>query len=427
MHKTLQSRIVRHNLAVNLLDGSFFGLGMGFASYVTMIPLFVASLTDSTILIGLIATIHTLGWQVPQLFMAGRVSRVSQVRPLVLMMTLHERVPMFFLALTALLIPSISEGVALFAVYALLLWQSLGAGLTANGWQTMLGKVLPGSIRGTFYGVQSGAANLLSSGGALAGGWLLVALPYPYNFALCFAITGVAFMISWLFLAQTKEDPHDPGVLPAHPGWREQLRRWSALLRQDANFRWFIVARSLMQFAQMAMAFFTIYAVRAFNMDAATAGILTGVMLLAQMIASPLLGYLGDRFGHRSMLIVGCAAMALSALVAWLAPSLAWFYLVFILVGVVNSSQWTSILAMTSQFGDERTRPLYVGLSNTLIAPATLIAPLIGGVIADSFGFGATFFVSIIGGLVAATVLAFCVYSPVQRLRHAAAGSVAGD
>jgi MFS family permease len=427
MHKTLQSRIVRHNLAVNLLDGSFFGLGMGFASYVTMIPLFVASLTDSTILIGLIATIHTLGWQAPQLFMAGRVSRVSQVRPLVLMMTLHERVPMFFLALTALLIPSIPGGVALFAVYALLLWQSLGAGLTANGWQTMLGKVLPGSIRGTFYGVQSGAANLLSSGGALAGGWLLVSLPYPHNFALCFAITGTAFMISWLFLAQTKEEPHEPAAARISLAWREQVRRWWVLLRQDANFRWFIVARSLMQFAQMAMAFFTVYAVRSFHMDAATAGILTGVMLLAQMIANPLLGYLGDRFGHRLMLVVGCGAMALSALVAWMAPSLTWFYLVFVLVGVVNSSQWTSILAMTSQFGDERTRPLYVGLSNTLVAPATLIAPLIGGVLADSFGFGTTFFVSIFGGFVAAAVLMFCVYSPVKRLQHAAAGSVAGD
>ena len=37
-------------------------------------------------------------------------------------------------------------------------------------------------------------------------------------------------------------------------------------------------------------------------------------------------------------------------------------------------------------FGSEAERPVYIGLSNTLIAPATILAPVLGGLIADLAG-----------------------------------------
>ncbi|MFA9403505.1 MAG: hypothetical protein ACERKY_10620, partial [Anaerolineales bacterium] len=58
---------VRFNASVNILDGAFFGAGLGFASFTTVIPLFVSLLTNSPILIGLAPAIHSLGWQLPQL------------------------------------------------------------------------------------------------------------------------------------------------------------------------------------------------------------------------------------------------------------------------------------------------------------------------------------------------------------------------
>jgi hypothetical protein len=43
---------LKYNVTVNLLDGAFFGLGMGFASFVAILPLFVGTLTTSAMLIG---------------------------------------------------------------------------------------------------------------------------------------------------------------------------------------------------------------------------------------------------------------------------------------------------------------------------------------------------------------------------------------
>ena len=59
---------LHHNAVVNILDGSLFGFGLsGLASYFTIIPLFLSYLTESTALIGFVATLFHIGWQMPQL------------------------------------------------------------------------------------------------------------------------------------------------------------------------------------------------------------------------------------------------------------------------------------------------------------------------------------------------------------------------
>jgi len=63
-------------------------------------------------------------------------------------------------------------------------------------------------------------------------------------------------------------------------------------------------------------------------------------------------------------------------------------------------------------FSDENERPFYIGLAQTLTAPATMIAPLIGGWIADSLGFGITFAVSTFLSTVMMAILIFIIKEP---------------
>jgi MFS family permease len=388
---------VRHNFIVNVADGTFFGFALGLASYVTILPLFVSTMSDSTLLIGMIASIQPIGWQLPQLLVSLRVARLRRFKPMVLRASLHERWPYFGLALVAWSVPSLGPQVALILTFALLTWQAIGGGLTATAWQTMTGKLMPPNRRGTFWGVQAFAANLMSSIGAVIAGTLLVALASPLDFTLCFLAAGVAMLVSFVFLALTREPDSEP--MDTMASSRMALSSMAAILREDIGFRWFIAARILAQMAWTAIAFYTIYAVRAFNMDEQTAGVMAGVMTLVHMGASPLLGWFGDRWGHRIALMVSGLAITASALLAILAPDLSWFYVVFALAGFFNAALWTTIMAMTVQFGSERERPLYIGLSNTIVGPVTIFAPLIGGWLADTFGFNVTFFISVISGL----------------------------
>jgi fructose-specific phosphotransferase system IIC component len=73
---------------------------------------------------------------------------------------------------------------------------------------------------------------------------------------------------------------------------------------------------------------------------------------------------------------------------------------------------WGVAMAFIQEFGAGQEKPLYIGLGNTLIAPFALLAPFIGGALAEAFGFGATFMVSVIAGLLAALVFRFMVRSP---------------
>jgi len=153
---------IPYNLAVNLLDGSFFGFALGFASFITILPLFVSTMTNSAVLIGLIPAIHSVGWQFPQLLTAYDVSRQSIYKRMVVRLTLHERLPFLGLAAVAFFLPILGTKNALVLTFLLLIWQGLGAGVTATAWQSMIAKVFPSEFHGTFYGIQSSAANLMA-------------------------------------------------------------------------------------------------------------------------------------------------------------------------------------------------------------------------------------------------------------------------
>jgi MFS family permease len=69
-------------------------------------------------------------------------------------------------------------------------------------------------------------------------------------------------------------------------------------------------------------------------------------------------------------------------------------------------------MAMTVDFSDEADRPFYIGLAQTLTAPATIIAPLIGGWIADTSGFIPTFAISTTLSIVMVGILFLLVKDP---------------
>jgi MFS family permease len=413
MLTTLEKEIrqnLKYNVTMNLIDGGLFGVALGFASFGTVLPLFVASMTTSALLIGLVPAIHSVGWQLPQLFTASHVSRLRKYKPNVLLMTVNERAPFLGFAIVALLLPTIGLQASLILTFILLTWQGLGGGFTANSWTSMVSKIIPPETRGTFFGVQAGLANLFVSGSAIAAGYLLDYLDSPFNFAVCFFLASIFFALSWIALAKTREPEDIEKFIP-----EEKTNFWDdskKILRKDINFKWFLSARFISQFAVMGFSFYIIYALRNFNMDSITAGFLTATLTISQTIANAGMGWLGDRWGHRSMLIVGAVAALLSATLAWLATSIFWFYPIFLLTGLANVSIWTIGMTMTVDFGAETERPLYIGLSQTLTAPATIIAPLIGGWIVDSAGFTPVFVISIVLSIAMIGVLIFLVKDP---------------
>jgi len=404
---------LRFNFVVGLLDGGAFGLGMGFGSFTAIIPLFVHHLTDSALLIGLVPAIHNMGWQLPQLLTAGWISRVRRYKPVTLALTIHERLPFLGLSIIALAVPGTSKATILALTFLMLVWQGFGAGLAANPWTNLVSKVIPQEMHGTFFGAQSAAFNGLAGVSALAAGLILKNLDSPRGFSVCFALTFLFMALSFLFLALTREPDSPARVAERSNAFLSQSLQ---ILRRDANFRTFLGVRVLSQFAGMGFAFYVIYAVTRFGVSDATAAALVAFLMIGQVVLSPLMGRLGDLWSHRGIMSVGAVGAALSAMLAWRATSPTWFYAVFLLEAVAIVAIWTIPLALSVSFaGDHSERPLYVGLSNTIPAPAAILAPAIGGWIADAAGYDTMFILSALAGLAMALALWFVVKDPSPR------------
>src|SRR5688500_3454187 len=71
--QTLSSADQRRNVVVNVLDAGFWVFGISFMSATTILPVFLRHLTDSPLLIGLVAALLDMGWFLPQIFIAPYV------------------------------------------------------------------------------------------------------------------------------------------------------------------------------------------------------------------------------------------------------------------------------------------------------------------------------------------------------------------
>lgn len=401
---------LKHNFTVNILDGAFFGFAVGFASYVTILPLFVSTMTSSPLLLGLVSAVHNVGWQLPQLLTANKVARQKKHKSLVLRMTIHERLPFLGLAIIALLLPKIGTRLGLFLTFAMFAWQSFGGGFAATAWQSMVARIFPPDRRGTFFGLQSSASNAMASVSAIAAGFILEKFNSHLDFAICFFFTCAGMVISWLFLARTREPERSVDELPPDqpPVWAKSKE----ILKTDKNFGRFLLARILSQLAMMGFAFYSVYAVGTHHVSESQIGIMTGLLLGVQIIANPIMGWAGDRWSNHTVMRFGMLAATLSALLAWWAPSAEFFYLVYMLTGIANVSVWTTGLAIIHEFGKESERPVYIGMANTLVSPANLLSPFLGGFLASISGYQAAFFASAIAGLAAVLVYQFLVKDP---------------
>lgn len=414
LSQDLQDKL-RHNTVVNLLDGSFYGLGIiGLASYVTIVPLYISYLTESTALIGFMATMFHIGWQVPQLLTSNYVAGLRRYKPMALAMTLMERVPYFGLALVAYFIPVIGKDMALLLSIFFFAWQTLGGGFTATAWQSMLSKIMPPHRLGTFFGIQAACVNLFGAGGALIASYILATNAFPQGFALLFMIAALSLLFSFVFLARTYEPESEPHNIVKSVPWRDFGKRLREILKQDPNFRWFLLARGLTSLSLTVISFYTIYGIRRYEITPEFVSIMTSVLLVSQTLSSTIVGWAGDRWGHRRVLIFGNLATVMSIVIALAAPDASWFYLVFALTGIVNSTQWSTIMTITVQFGAVAERPIYIGLANTLIAPVTVFAPIIGGWLVDSVSFELAFGIFALAGLLSMAVYLVPMHDPRQ-------------
>lgn len=401
---------LRWNMGAGIIDAVFFALAMAIISNETVIPLLLTRLGANSVILGVITALVNLGILLPQLIGAGISQERPYKKPITMLFGLGERLPFLLIGVAVWLWGDSAPAIALGAYVVLRVLSSVSVGTIIPAWYTLIGKTIPTRRRGLFFGLGRGTGALLGVGGALLAGYLLDSQGFPRGYALCFLLAWISMMGSWLGLAITREPPDL--IVKARTPMAAYFRQLPAILRANRNYARFVAARCITVLGTMALSFFIVYGSGRFALTGAQVGGLTATISTTQAVLYLVWGLIADRFGHKRVLCIGAACMAVAGLVAHWTPGVAGLYAAFALMGAAVSAEMISSSSIVLEFAPADEQPTYVGLSNTLVAPFRTLAPILGGALASGLGYGALFLIAALVSTAGAAAMALGVREP---------------
>ena len=408
-------RHVRWNLLALGADYGLFMVGLAFMSSATVLPAFAASLGASTVVIGAIPAVMTVGWFLPPLFAAAHTERLDRKLPFVLRWTGWERAPFLVLTLVAFFLADRAPRLSIALMLLMLLVMTGVGGVLMPAWMDLVGRAIPTRLRGRFFGFSGLAGTLGGLAGSALTAWVLGTLAPSAAYGVCFLSATVFVGLSWAALAVVREPP--AATAPAQADFWTHLGSIPALLRRDTNFSRFLLGRVLGFGAFMTNGFLTVYALRVLGARDSDVGAFTALFLAGQMAGQLLLGWVADRAGHRLVIVLAVGAATLMNLVALGADSLGVFEIVFVLNGLLSGAIQVSAPNLVLEFAPTLSqRPTYIGIERTLIAPFGFVLPLVAGLLIDAIGYRFVFGLAAGFGMAGAAALLVLVRDPQRQL-----------
>jgi len=378
------------NFFFDSLDYAFFSLAMSFGSITTLLPLLAKRLGATNVEIGLIPAIAYLGWSVPALWGAKVSERLEHQLSFIIKFTLLERLPYLGMALVSFYLALRSPLLALYLVFLFLATSTFAMGFIGPVWVEMIGKVIHRGRWGLYFACGNGIGALMSVWGSRIAENLLRRYPFAQNFGYCFLLASGAMVISYFFLALTREE-REKKASPRENAGNSLLH----LLGEDSNFSHFLVVRVFMALGVMGGAFYTVYLLSRLGVPDALVARYNAVLLVSQALSNFCWGPLGDKKGHKIVLLIGAVAMVVSNLFALFSRTGRGFFLAFSFLGFNYSALSVGGMAILLDFAPREKRSLYLGWGNFFAGFPAFFSPLIGGKIADFWGYETVFWVAL--------------------------------
>ena len=146
-----------------------------------------------------------------------------------------------------------------------------------------------------------------------------------------------------------------------------------------------------------------------FAIDAATVSALVTLYLGTVTIALLASGNLGDRYGHRSVFLVGVVAFALSSLLAAAAPSYAVLAVGRVCQALSGALISTTSIALVRAIAPPDRRGAAFGLFDMLVSISAALGPFIGGLLVGALGWRSLFVIAAPVALFAAVAVGLVV------------------
>lgn len=401
--------VIKRNFIANTYDGALYSFAMSFISLNTVMPVFVKNMGGSNIAVGLISVLFVLGFNIPQILVANYVRKVSFKKPLLIITALGQRIPWLLLALLCwFFFDRTSTDFQLVTFFICLILAAVAGSINLPGWFDLIAKVTPITLRGRLFASRSILGALLG----ILGGWIVKLVldnySYPVNFSILLFSAFFVMMISYslLFFIQEKE-PNSSGEMHT----REFFKRIPKLITENKNYRNFLIADAMLISSLMADAFYALNALKKFSLPDAYAGSFTIIIMSSVILGNILFGYLADNYGHKLNLMLGSGTSMAACVLAMLSPSIEAYFFVFVFSAFTVTLNQLSRLTIISEICKEEDRPTYIAVTNMLTSPF-ILSGLLGGIIANSFGYMYVFLLAAILAFISFIWYTFIVKEP---------------
>jgi MFS family permease len=410
----------RRNFFAGLVHGIFFQASTAFGSIHTVLPSFVALLTDSTLAVGLMAAVQGIGEVLPQMFTAYLIEDRPRKKPYLLAIITVRFLSWAFLAYLTYRYGATRPGLVLAVLLALFGLFSLAGGMGTVVYADVFSKAIPAQKRGQFVGLRQMLGYLLAIGAGYVVKFILddpAQFPFPANYALIFGLSAALLAVAFSGFALIREPVYP--VQRASRSLGALLRRAVVLARQNPNFRRLLAARALTATVLALAPFYVVYARTEVGVDPGAVGLYLSAQMAGGALSNLLWGWLGDRYGNRTVVVgtalAGGLAPLLALLVPWTAPAL--FLPIFAALGATLSGMRLGYSNFILEMAPVELRPTCVALQNTLLLPVVAL-PLVVGALIEAWSYPAL----MAGGT---ALMALAVFLALRLLdpRHGAEGA----
>ena len=184
-----------------------------------------------------------------------------------------------------------------------------------------------------------------------------------------------------------------PGTAPAHTDLPPDYKPWPALWAMVIGFFMILVDNTIVSVATPAI-------ITDLRTDYNTGIWVTSAYLLAYAVPLLITGRLGDRFGPKNLYLVGLTIFTLASLWCGLTDSIEGLIVARVVQGVGASLITPQTMAVITRTFPAAKRGSAMALWGATAGVATLVGPILGGVLVDAAGWEWIFFINVPVGVV---------------------------
>jgi MFS family permease len=407
---------LKRNYLGNYLHGMLGMTGFRLVNAPTFLPAYLHAISGSNTIVGLGLALQQVGGVISPIFGASKIEHRTKVMPAALWMGGLARMAILGIAASGWLL----KGTPLVAsVLFFMLMFGIFMGAQRVVFSLLMAKVIPISRRGRLQAWRNATGGLIAAvlayfAGRYFIGPNLFGNGYGTTFVFAFILTSLGL---WALQFLLKEP--EPPTTRTQGRFRDRLREFPRLITEDRAYAYFLLVQMLATSARIATPFYILYVSASIHMTGMMLGALSLAYLGADTLSNLVWGYLGDKSGFRLVLLF--------SIVTWIASTIlliqvhdSWaIFLAFFGLGAAQSGYMMAAQTMILEFGDRDELPMRIAVSATAESITATLGPLMGGKIADLFGYDLVFGISI-GVLIAALVLLIAAVKEPRTARMAA-------